>query len=226
MFHQNLSLSDVQLKFAKGEQGFTGYAAVYNGVDSYNDTILPGAFDTVLKAFRKGKSPKMFVNHRSWDMPIGKWLEMKSDDHGLHVVGEFTPGNPTAEIVRAAMLHGTVDGLSIGFRMTSNDYELIDGKDLRIIKNISELVEVSPVTFPADDAARVDLASVKFDLERIETIRDFESFLLEAGGFTKGLSEAVAARARVIFSRGDPAVDTSSDLTALLRRIQSASADL
>ncbi len=219
MFHRSLSLSDAELKFAKGDASFAGYASVFNGVDSYGDTILPGAFDGVVKAARKGKMPKMFVNHRSWEVPIGKWIEMKTDDRGLFVRGEFTPGHPQAEIVRAAMLHGTVDGLSIGFRMSPEDYEIVDDKSQRVIKNVSELVEISPVTFPADDAARVDLATVKFDLESIETLKDFEDFLRESGGFSKGLATAVVARARRLFAAGEPSGETSENATAELRAL-------
>jgi len=222
MFQKALSLSDVELKFAKGDASFEGYASVFNGVDSYGDTILPGAFDGVLKAARKtGRLPKMFENHRSWEMPIGKWLEMKSDDKGLFVRGEFTPGHPRADVVRAAMLHGTVDGLSIGFRMSNEDYELVDDNSQRIIKNISDLVEISPVTFPADDAARVDLASVKHSLDNIETMRDFEAFLRDAGGFSKGLAAALAARAKVVYAGRDALED--ADGKAALKRLLSTS---
>lgn len=219
MFQKTLSLSDAELKFAKGDASFEGYASVFNGLDSYGDTILPGAFDGAIKMARRGRMPKMFANHRAWEMPIGKWIDLKADDKGLYVRGEFTPGNPQADIVRAAMLHGTVDGLSVGFRMSPEDYEIVDDKSQRVIKNISELVEISAVTFPADDAARVDLTSVKHELETIETIKDFEDFLREAGGFSKGLAMAVAARARKLFAAGEPSGEMDAKATAELERL-------
>lgn len=215
MLQRTISLSDAELKFAKGDTAFEGYASVFNGVDAYGDTILPGAFKNAVKSARRGRMPKMFANHRSWEMPIGKWIDLTEDERGLFVRGEFTPGNPQAEVVRAAMRHGTVDGLSIGFRMQTEDYELVDGEQ-RVIKNVSELVEISAVTFPADDAARVDLASVKFDLETIQNVRDFEDFLRESGGFSKGLATAVAARARQIFT-GEPSGTAGANATAELR---------
>jgi len=221
MFQKTLSLSDAELKFAKGDASFEGYASVFNGLDSYGDTILPGAFDGAIKMARRGRMPKMFANHRAWEMPIGKWIDLKADDKGLYVRGEFTPGNPQADIVRAAMLHGTVDGLSIGFRMSKDDYELVDDETQRVIKNVSELVEISAVTFPADDAARVDLASVKFDLDVIQTRKDFEDFLRQSGGFSKGLATAVAARARDIFAAGKPSGDAGEMATAELQRLLS-----
>lgn len=216
MLQKTISLTDANLKFAS-DAAFEGYASVFNGVDSYGDTILPGAFKNVIKAARKGRMPKMFANHRSWEMPIGKWLELTEDERGLFVRGEFTPGNPQAEVVRAAMKHGTVDGLSIGFRMQPDDYELVDEGEQRVIKNISDLVEISAVTFPADDAARVDLATVKTSLDVIETVRDFETFLREEGGFSHGLAKAVAARARRVFGSREGAGPVGESATAEIR---------
>lgn len=206
-------LNDAELKFVGNTGTFEGYASVFGGVDSYNDTILPGAFAKAVKASRR---PKMFENHKSWELPIGKWLDMKEDNRGLWVRGEFTPNHPRAEMVRAAMQHGTVDGLSIGFRMSNDDFEIIEGR--RHIKNISELVEISAVTFPADDAARVDLSSVKSELETIETVQDLEAFLREAGGFSKGLATAVLARSKKIF-RAEPEILLDKQAMAELKRL-------
>ena len=70
-----------------------------------------------------------------------------------------------------------------------------------------KLVEVSPVVFPADSAARIDLGSVKSaELEEsigeLETIRDFERFLRDAGGLSKGLVKRWSA-VKLIFV-GEP----------------------
>ncbi len=217
MERKTLSLSDCQIKMADdGEGRFAGYASVFGGVDSYGDTILKGAFESTLK---KNGKPKMFAQHESWGLPIGKWLVAKEDDHGLYVEGEFTPGLTRAQDTYAALKHGTVDGLSIGYLLKSGDYEeLEDGK--RIIKRVSLLAEVSVVAWPADTAARVDLTSVKSAMDGIETIRDFERFLRDAGGLSKGLTEALVSRAKTIFGRGEPdAVEIEAKALAELERL-------
>lgn len=206
--HKSLSLNDCELKFAVSGAGtFSGYASVFGGVDSYNDTILPGAYKSVIERIRSGaaRMPKMFVNHRSWELPVGKWVKISEDERGLFMEGELTPGNPQAALVKAALQHETVDGLSIGYSLRSDDVDYIDkdGVRIRVIKNISDLAEVSIVTFPADDAARVNLDSVKSALEGIESIKDFEDFLREAGGFSKSLATATASRAKRIFARSE-----------------------
>lgn len=205
MFKKTLNLANVQMKFNSETGAFAGYASVFGGVDSYGDTILRGAYADTLST--QG-APKMFFNHQSWDMPIGKWTQAVEDDHGLYVEGELTVGNRVADDVLAALRHGTLDGLSIGYYLKSGDYEDTDAG--RIIRKVTNLVEISVVTWPADSAARVDLASVKNDellLERVgelDTVRDFERFLRDAGGLSKGLAMALVSRARAIFVEGDP----------------------
>lgn len=57
-----------------------GYASVYYGNDSYNDTIIKGAFDDCVNAEEK---PKMFFNHDRCSVPIGKWEEVTADGRGF-----------------------------------------------------------------------------------------------------------------------------------------------
>ena len=203
---RDITFEDAEIKVSKSGKGvFSGYASVFGGVDSYDDSIMKGAYNEVIDSVMKGsgRMPKMFVNHKSYEVPVGKWTKMYEDDKGLFMEGEFTPGNPQSEVIKAAMQHGTVDGLSIGFRV--GDYEIIEtgGEKLRLIKSVSELPEVSIVTFPADDSARIDLASVKSSLEQITNIKDFESFLRDAGGFSRALATATASRAKGLFSQSE-----------------------
>lgn len=218
MERKTLSLSDCEIKLDGGEGRFAGYASVFGGVDSYGDTIIKGAYDYSLK---KNGKPKMFVQHESWGLPIGKWLTAKEDDHGLYVEGEFTPGLGRAQDTYAALKHGTVDGLSIGYLLKKDDFEeLEDGK--RLIKRVSLLAEVSIVTYPADSAARVDLASVKSAVDELETIRDFERFLRDAGGLSKGLTQALISRAKIVFGREEPGPEhtKANPMEELAKRLQ------
>ncbi len=215
---KTLKLEHVSLKFDGDAGTFAGYASVFGGVDSYGDTILKGAFEASL---RNGK-PKMFFNHE-WRMPVGKYTKAREDDKGLWVEGELTPGLALAQDVRAAMLHGTLDGLSIGGWVKKGDYD--DTDTGRVIRKWSNLVEVSPVVFPADGAARIDLANVKsMDFEALlpecKTERDIERLLRDAG-LGKWESMALVSRAKAIFSGRDApeGVDAKTAAT-ILQRLQ------
>lgn len=223
LIQKTLNLVAVSLKMDEDTGKFAGYASVFGGVDSYGDTIIKGAFESTLK---NGK-PKMFFNHE-WGMPIGKWTKAKEDDHGLYVEGELTTGLGLSADVRAAMKHGTLDGLSIGGYLKKGDYD--ETENGRIIRRWSNLMEISPVVFPADGAARIDLGSVKSAdienaLEGIQSIRDFERFLRDAGGLSKGLAEALVSRAKTVFSHGDHGtedvdVKAMAELQAMLHRLK------
>ena len=202
MQRKNININNIELKM-DGNGTFSGYASTFGGVDSYGDTIMAGAYKGIIDEIQRGDSymPKMFVNHRSWDIPVGKYTMIEEDERGLFMTGEFTKGNPQADMIKAAMQHGTLDGLSIGFMI--GDYEMIEeeGKSRRLIKSIKELPEVSIVTYPADENARVDLTSVKSTLDNIATVRDFEKFLREVAGFSNSLARETAKSARSVFSQ-------------------------
>lgn len=221
LLHKTLQLSDVELDLDPESGKFAGYASVFGGVDTYGDTILKGAFESTLRV--NGK-PKMFWNH-DWNMPIGKWLVVKEDDKGLRVEGELTPELSISEDVGAALKHGTIDGLSIGGYVKKGDYE--ETATGRIIRKWSNLMEVSPVVFPADNAARIDLTSVKsMDFEALlpecKTERDIERLLRDAG-LGKWEAMATVSRVKAIIEGRDALDDldtkTLGDVLERIRRL-------
>jgi hypothetical protein len=212
LLHKTVKLSDASLKVDSAAGKFSGYASVFGGVDSYGDTIVRGAFESTL---RNNGKPKMFFNHE-WTMPIGKWTTTKEDEHGLFVEGEFTPGLNLAAEVRAAMLHETLDGLSIGGYLKKGDYEETEGG--RVIRKWSSLVEVSPVVFPADSAARVgNVKSIDFEavLPECKTERDIERLLRDAG-LGKWEAMAIVARAKAVLMGRDAQEDDEANTNALI----------
>lgn len=213
MQQKTLTFADVNFKMKADSWTFEGYASKFNGLDSYGDTILPGAFSDTLA---KNGMPKMFFNHE-WTMPIGKW-HVEEDSTGLFAKGELTQNMMASADVRAAMVHGTIDGLSIGGFLQKADYETKDG--VRIIKNWSKLVEISPVVFPADGDARIDLASVKhIDFEAVlpecKTERDIERLLRDAG-LGKWEAMAIVSRAKAIYAGRDALEDGEAKAEAMI----------
>lgn len=218
LIRKTLSLSDVNLKVDGDTGRFSGYASTFGNLDAQGDILLRGAFESSLRTHGK---PKMFFNH-NWDgLPIGRWDVVKEDDKGLHVEGELTPGVSLSADVRAAMKHGTLDGLSIGGFVKKGDYE--DTEQGRVIRRWSRLVEISPVVFPANESARIDGESVKGGpdiLEAIEeaaTIREIELLLRDAAGLSKGAATALVARVKAVLGQGEP---VDADAMAIERLIE------
>jgi HK97 family phage prohead protease len=218
LLRKHLSLSECDIKLDGDSGRFAGYASVFGGVDSYGDTIVRGAFASSLT--RNGK-PKMFFQH-DWHMPIGKWLVAREDDKGLWVEGELTKGLSLADDVAAALRHGTLDGLSIGGFVKKGDYDETEGG--RVIRRWDKLVEVSPVVFPADAAARIDAGSVKgidiLDaLDECERLSEIEQLLRDAAGLSKRAAAALVARVKAVTAQGEPTGDEAAAMKALHDRI-------
>lgn len=88
------------------------------------------------------------------------------------------------------MKAGAVTGLSIGYYVKADSFD--EKERIRTLTKL-QLEETSLVTFPANDAARVE--SVKSRIARGDalTLPEFESFLREAG-FSKSQATAIAGR--------------------------------
>jgi HK97 family phage prohead protease len=206
-----LALAACLLKFDSDTRGtFTGYASVFNGNDSDNDTILPGAFKKSIKR-HKSRPVKGFINHKQHEIPVIDWVNLSEDSTGLEVSGRIDFNHTDGESLYSAMERGAMDAMSIGFKLDPKDYtrkerDDDDGDDWRYmfgnrnIKNM-DLMEISVVTFPADDAARV--ADVKSELPGFVTLADFERYLRDACGFSKSAATAFIGRLSTVV-RGDP----------------------
>jgi HK97 family phage prohead protease len=164
-----------------------GYGSVFNGLDSYGDTIEPGAFAKSITM----RKPKMLWQHRM-DMPIGVWDEVREDDRGLYVKGRIANielGREARELSKM----GAIDGLSIGFRTIQEESR----GNARILKEI-DLWEVSFVTIPADSNARLtaikSLATERDIEDALRNIgfsrREAKAFIADGWGGVKGLRDA------------------------------------
>ena len=205
---KSLSFDAVQVKFDEEGKGiFEGYASVFGGVDSYGDTIMPGAYKATIK---KRERPIMLRwNH--YGPVIGKWLEIREDEKGLYVKGELTPGHSVAEDVYASMKHGAVDGMSIGYRVKkATDYPDEGRRELKEI----DLVEISIVESPADAAARV--AGVKSAINEAESLKEIEAVLRDAGGFSRADATALVSRIKTLTHGERDAKENTSDQTAAI----------
>ncbi|MDY6323256.1 MAG: HK97 family phage prohead protease [Succinivibrio sp.] len=193
LFCKNADPTRLEIK-AGGEEGSVeGYASVFNSVDSYGDTMLPGAFDNVIKS---GELPLMFYNHYHFEIPVGKWDSMETDDFGLKVKGRLNLDLKEAQDVYSALKFGSVSGLSIGFQFGKKDYT--SSKQGRSFKNIARLPEISIVAMPAESKARI--SDVKSNLSQVDNIRDFEACLRDLGASKKGAQELVS-KARELFAQ-------------------------
>ncbi|MGE0425419.1 MAG: HK97 family phage prohead protease [Reyranellaceae bacterium] len=206
---------------------FSGYGAVFGNVDTYGDVIESGAFKETLRAWEdKGKYPPMLLQHGGGFLggaddllPVGRWTAMQENSRGLKVEGQlFALQTERGQYLYEGLKSGVLDGLSIGYRAKEFVLGTKPGEPRRRLKSV-DLVELSIVTFPANDRARV--GSVKA-ADTIRTIREFEDFLRDAGGFSHAAAKAIAARG---FKSSEPR-DEDDAMSDLLRTLRDTRAGL
>ena len=221
--------SAVECLKAEGAEGrFTGYGSTFGNVDSDADIIVPGAFAKSLADFRaKNQMPAMLFSHDR-ARPIGDYVEAREDDHGLWLEGQlWVDGehpNQDALTARRMMKGPGGAGMSIGFWVRGE--EIDREKGIRKITD-AKLVEVSVVTFPANEMARTTGVKAAQD---IKTIRDFEAFLRDEGGFSRDAAKAIAAggwkaktadpRDEAAGDEGDPQDAAAEALKRLARSLE------
>lgn len=129
-----------------------GYASVFGALDSQNEIVAAGAFRRSLAGWSaKGSAPAMLWMHDP-TMPIGLWVTLSEDKNGLAVEGRLALSTQKGREAYELLKMGALTGLSIGYRVISSQ---IDAKRKARILTDVELFEISLVTFPANDAARV-----------------------------------------------------------------------
>lgn len=131
---------------------FEGYASVFATEDHHGDTVKKGAFKKGLqKLAKENRKIKMLFNHDRF-LPLGVFKEADEDDKGLYVRGKLTLGVQKADETRLLMLDDAIDSMSIGGYIRK---EVVDQKTWKRDLHEIDLREISPVVFPALDAARI-----------------------------------------------------------------------
>jgi HK97 family phage prohead protease len=187
-----LATETSQVKFANDNpREFSGYASSFGGVDTYGDTIAPGAFRATLED--RQRPVKMRWNHGE---VVGKWTSIAEDELGLRVRGELTPGHTVASNVAALLGHGAVDGLSIGFYIRASEQT----EEARLITDI-ELIEISVVEEPADLGAKIE--GIKSAIADAGSLKELENLLRAESVLSRSNVTAIVSRIKRLARRDD-----------------------
>lgn len=178
-------------KAVKDDGLFSGYGSVFGVVDSYREIVAPGAFKNSLGELEaKGRALPILWQHRTGE-PIGDWTSLVEDDTGLKGDGAlWLEDAPYAKIAYRGMKAKAITGLSIGYYVRADSFD--EKTRIRTLKEV-ELVEVSIVTVPANDAARIDAVKSAIAHGELPSLSDFEGLLREAG-FSKSQAAVIANR--------------------------------
>lgn len=153
---------------AEGEESIiTGRPIVYDSwtdIGWYDEVIERGALiGTDLKDVR------FLVNHDMSRIPLARsrrnnansTMQLIVDDQGLSIrVKLDTENNSEARALYSAVQRGDISGMSFAFSVDDEEWESLESDHpRRHIRKISNVVEVSAVTFPAYDSTEIDARS-------------------------------------------------------------------
>lgn len=200
---------DFDLKAVSDDGKFSGYGSVFGVVDTYNEIVAANAFGASL-ADREAKGRKLPVlwQHQS-DKPIGVYDVVREDAKGLYVEGRLLIKDVAlAAETHALLKHGVVSGLSVGYWTRESSYDEKTG--VRTLTRL-DLEEVSIVSFPANDDARIDAVKFKLAHGGLPSLPEFERLLRDAG-FSRTQAAVVANRGlkHLLSDPAGPATDTAA----------------
>jgi len=209
--HKDVSF---EIKEVTDSGKFTGYGSIFGELDFGGDIVAAGAFaDSLAETKKKNRKIPALWQHKSSE-PIGVYDDISEDSQGLWVEGRLLVNEvQKAKEAHALMREGAVTGLSIGYG--TKEYSMnTDTWERTLIK--VDLYEVSPVTFPMLDSARIDAVKNKIMAGNLPSMKEFEEFLRESG-FSKTQATAIAGKGLKGMLRSESVTsDQAKDLTEIL----------
>lgn len=207
MEHKKVSF---EVKSVSETGTFEGYGSVYDVVDQGDDIVTKGAFTESLQGLQqKGRLPALLWQHDA-SQPIGIYTKMIEDENGLYVEGQLALKTQKGAEAYELMKMGAISGLSIGFMTKDDSYDAKSG--IRTI-NKGDLWEVSVVTFPMNDKARID--AVK-SIDEVIDLKSAETYLRDSCGLSRSAATAFVSKLNSL-KQSDSGVDLEAKrLTELL----------
>lgn len=196
-------------------RSFEGYGSVFGELDSYADVVAPGAFKRSLREWKtKQRGPALLWQHDT-SQPIGVYEEMREDETGLYVKGRLSDTQMGRE-AHTLLKDGALSGLSIGFQTLKSKMD--DERGVRTLTEVA-LWEVSLVTFPANDAARVTVVKSFAMPEE----REFEEWLRRDAELTRAEAKRVISTCYRRLLRDAADTSIASDIAG--RHVEGSSDD-
>lgn len=168
----------VQWELSKDAVGeISGWASVYNVIDSQDDIVLPGAFKRTINAWKaSGRTIPLVLDHEhDTDGIIGSITDMKDTPTGLRFSAKFS-SVPRAQEARTKAREGDLTGLSIFGPIIHKSFEMRDQRELRLLHEVG-LWEISMTGFPANDRAMLTAVKAGLPLDDEEWVADLRAAL-------------------------------------------------
>ena len=188
---RTFDVQDLELRMDGDKPTVVGYGAVFNSMSNdlggFREYISPKAFEGRLE-----DDVRFLINHDA-NLILARTtngtLRLSVDEKGLRYEADM-PNTSTARDLMELLKNGTISQSSFAFTVEEDSWEVKDGMNIRTIDKVSQLYDVSSVTYPAYNSASssVALRSMKewqekeeakkleesLDAEKLEGIKEEE----------------------------------------------------
>ena len=156
---RTFDVQDLELRMDGDKPTVVGYGAVFNSesndLGGFREFIAPGAFEG-----RLNDDVRFLVNHDA-NLILARTtngtLRLSVDDKGLKYEADM-PNTSTARDLIELLKNGTISQSSFAFVVEDDSWEVRDGINYRTINKVSQLYDVSSVTYPAYNSASSSVA--------------------------------------------------------------------
>ena len=186
-----------EFKAAGDDGAISGYASIFGNVDLGGEIVEAAAFKEI-KTNAEGRLPILW-QHNTRE-PVGV-ASVSQDSKGLWFDGRLVLEDPLAVKARAHVRAGSVRGMSVGYDILEDGYEMLKS-GVRLLKRL-RLHEISIVTFGMNELARVESIKSRTDFERAA----------RQWGFSQSKAKKLSYAGWPILSDGDDEPD-AADLAA------------
>ena len=179
---RTFDVQDLELRMDGDKPTVVGYGAVFNSMSNdlggFREFIAPNAFEGRLE-----DDVRFLINHDA-NLILARTtngtLRLSVDEKGLRYEADM-PNTSTARDLMELLKNGTISQSSFAFTVEEDSWEVKDGMNIRTIDKVSQLYDVSSVTYPAYNSASssVALRSMKEWQEKEEAKKLEESLEAE-----------------------------------------------
>ena len=168
------TMGTIEVRDAEGDDMvLEGYAAVFNSetdLGHFREVIKPGAFDDVMT-----NDVRALINHDP-NLILGRTengtLELSTDERGLKYRVKL--GNQSyAKDFYESVKRGDISQSSFAF--TIEDQSWNEERTVRSVDKVRQLLDVSPVTYPAYAAATVQAREQQLDIDEAIAVAEADT---------------------------------------------------
>ena len=191
------TMGTIEVREAEGdEMVLEGYAAVFNSetdLGAFREVIKPGAFDDVMN-----NDVRALINHDP-NLVLGRTtngtLKLEQDERGLKYRVELGKQQYAKDFYESVK-RGDISQSSFAFTIDKQSWN--EERTVRSVDKVRQLLDVSPVTYPAYSAATVQARDLPPEPEQVAEVSapEQDTEIQNLQPTTMNLNEMKAVRAK------------------------------